>query len=369
MNVVIIETFYKNIAKKQITSSRHEDFDAGTVRNNFLADNLEAIGYTVRRVIGNVEPYLPTKLHSRGIRSLRKFEGYVAQEYAIFSRLPLLSSLLWRGTLGKFFSKMATQEQPDLVINTNLNLISSGSLRQIYPGSKIVGLIASPLPKKSLLGQYDHVFSSLVPISEEISSIEIPSSVLPSAFDAANYVDHCKPWKERDIDVVFVGSIGLHHLSTLVLLKKVKKLNPSLQIYSSAPKIFLKIAGLGPNHKGSAYGHEMLKILGRSKISINRHAWFARGYSNNKRLYESTGMGAALVTEKSKNIGDYFKEDEVFTYSNFSELAVKIRDLRQNDDLTREVAAKGRNKCLNDHSTRNRVVKMIDVISELNCQT
>ena len=40
----------------------------------------------------------------------------------------------------------------------------------------------------------------------------------------------------------------------------------------------------------------MYKILGRSKISFNRHINTAENNANNMRLYEATGMGSLLLT-------------------------------------------------------------------------
>ena len=69
----------------------------------------------------------------------------------------------------------------------------------------------------------------------------------------------------------------------------------------------------------------MYRVLSRSKIALNRHSDVAEDYANNMRLYESTGVGALLITDAKRNLTDLFEPDEeVVTYSSEDELVEKI---------------------------------------------
>ena len=69
----------------------------------------------------------------------------------------------------------------------------------------------------------------------------------------------------------------------------------------------------------------MYKILGRSRISFNRHINVSENYANNMRLYEATGMGSLLLTDKKDNLNKLFEIDrEIVTYSCKEEAAEKV---------------------------------------------
>ena len=44
-----------------------------------------------------------------------------------------------------------------------------------------------------------------------------------------------------------------------------------------------------------------------TRIVVNRHIDVAEGYANNMRLYEATGMGALLITDRGRNLGELFE--------------------------------------------------------------
>ena len=61
----------------------------------------------------------------------------------------------------------------------------------------------------------------------------------------------------------------------------------------------------------------MYDILRRSKITFNRHIDVAETNANNMRMFEATGMGSLLITDKKDNLNDLFCENkEVISYCN-----------------------------------------------------
>src|SRR6185369_9585100 len=79
---------------------------------------------------------------------------------------------------------------------------------------------------------------------------------------------------------------------------------------------------------GQAFGRSMYEILGRSKVTLNVHAAWAGPDANNLRLFEATGMGAALVTEEAQNLSDLFEPgSEVATYRTVDEAIDVVRHL------------------------------------------
>jgi spore maturation protein CgeB len=103
----------------------------------------------------------------------------------------------------------------------------------------------------------------------------------------------------------------------------------------------------------------MLRILSESKVVINRHGEVADGYSVNFRLFEGTGMGALVLTERSKNLSDLFApEAEVLQYSSPAEAARIAKEALENFDEYSRIAKAGQRKTLSEHTYANRAVDL-----------
>jgi spore maturation protein CgeB len=69
------------------------------------------------------------------------------------------------------------------------------------------------------------------------------------------------------------------------------------------------------------------------------------------RVIEATGAGAFLITNAHPDLVKFFEPGkELETFSNADELINKIRHYLAHDDARRAIAAKGRARCLKDHS-------------------
>lgn len=362
LRILFLETFYPESAAEQLGTRTRGNFRANDVRHNFFVEGLERLGHEVRRLVLNVEPRLSSKV----ISSRKEWPNkHVIRIRNLYSRIPLAGQKSHSSPEIRHLKKLSARESYDVVLNGNLNAISSQVLSTIFPMSKIVGLIASPLPKKSFLSKYDLVFSSLPPVVADLEKLGIQGKLLLGSFDPTNYGYAIRPWNERDIDICFVGSIGMHHLKTLRLLRAVAKCRAELQIYTSANPFLLSLFGLGKYHRGKAYGREMFEILGRTKICINRHAWFARGHSNNMRIFETIGMGSLLVTERSLNISEILNSSEVATYVGSKDIASVVDDLIANDERSQKIASAGRAAFLDRHSSTIRAKQMSDELKKL----
>lgn len=107
------------------------------------------------------------------------------------------------------------------------------------------------------------------------------------------------------------------------------------------------------------FGLELYRLLGKSRITFNRHTDVVAGDAGNIRLFEATGMGTCLVTERCKNIGDLFVDgSEIVTYTHAEEAVEKIRHLIDHPAESDRVARAGQARTLRDHSAlaRARVV-------------
>jgi spore maturation protein CgeB len=100
----------------------------------------------------------------------------------------------------------------------------------------------------------------------------------------------------------------------------------------------------------------MYRVLARSRIVVNRHIEAAQGFANNMRLYEATGMGAALLTEDAPNLGGLFEPgSEVVAYRGEDELLVSIEELSADDGRRGAIARSGHTRTLREHTYERRI--------------
>ena len=110
-------------------------------------------------------------------------------------------------------------------------------------------------------------------------------------------------------------------------------------------------------------GLDYYTVVGKSRISFNKHADRSLGNIGNLRLFEATGMGSCLLTDYGQNIHDLFEPDaEVVAYRSVGEAINKICFLLENESARQAVAIAGQKKTLRSHTIRNRCELINDEI-------
>ncbi len=106
------------------------------------------------------------------------------------------------------------------------------------------------------------------------------------------------------------------------------------------------------------FGLDMFKALKKASIGFNIHIDCAGDYAANMRLFETTGVGTCLVTDRKSNLSNLFEEDEeVVVYSNVDECVKKIKWLIAHPDYCQAIAKKGQQRTLSQHTFESRVDK------------
>lgn len=115
--------------------------------------------------------------------------------------------------------------------------------------------------------------------------------------------------------------------------------------------------------KPPVYGLEMYATLSGFKVCLNAHGPSA--YASNMRLFESTGVGTALLTDWKSNLAQLFEPDvEVATYTCAAEAVEKANYLLAHEDVRHAMAKAGQQRTLRDHTTAQRVEQLHDIITE-----
>jgi hypothetical protein len=248
--------------------------------------------------------------------------------------------------------------QPDVILNTSLAGVSGRFLRDARSNhALIVGQIASPLPADASLREYDLVVSSLPNFVEYFRRAGVPSELSRFAFEPS-ILSRLQP-STRTIDVSFVGSLSPAHPERLALLKELAERR---QIQMWGPLVEHLSGAIAARYRGPAWGLSMYQILADSRITLNCHIGIAGSYANNMRLFEATGAGTLLVTDWKKNLDEMFAPGvEVVTYRTADECAELVAHYLENEADRREIAKRGQERTLRDHTYHQRVEELVEI--------
>jgi spore maturation protein CgeB len=116
---------------------------------------------------------------------------------------------------------------------------------------------------------------------------------------------------------------------------------------------------------GQAWGLDMYRRMAQAAVVVNRHSDAAEGMANNMRLFEATGVGAAVLTEAAPNLHEMFQpEAEMATYSSGEELVAKVQRLVDDDAARVALAAAGQRRTLADHTYAERMRELAGMLEE-----
>ena len=133
-------------------------------------------------------------------------------------------------------------------------------------------------------------------------------------------------------------------------------------MYGTAKPDALEAAGLTKNYYGPVWGSEMFAVLGNSKIVVNRHGTVAGPYAVNMRMYETTGSGAALITESKSNLQELFNVgNEVMAYKDIEEAVDIAVNLLAAPNRLSSLALAGQERTLRDHTYDRRAESLIEI--------
>jgi spore maturation protein CgeB len=86
-------------------------------------------------------------------------------------------------------------------------------------------------------------------------------------------------------------------------------------------------------------------------------------FANNMRLYETTGVGTMLLTDRKTNLGELFKVGkEIEDYGSKEELVEKINYYLKYDKKRKDIATAGQKRTLRDHTYKKRMTELIRIL-------
>jgi len=365
MKFCIFDTYYsgflksfwrKNSRKGSFEKLRSNLLSSFFGTGDFFSYNLKKLGYEAQEFVMNDEITQEQWAKENNL----KIE--INPLLSRIKSLPLISRFLsgpdW---VQKTVLFQVKKEKPDIVYIQNLSVLSPNTLKEIKESCKLlVGQIASPLPPKNFLEEFDLIITSFPHYVDIFKRMGIKSEYQKLAFERRLLKRIGE--RERIYDVVFIGSFTPYHQKGTRILEEVAKHTP-IHVWGQGIEFLSPLSPIRENYHGEAWGLDMYKILAQSKIVLNRHIDVAGNYANNMRLYEATGMGAMLITDDKENLDSLFKVGkEVVAYRNGEDLIEKVNNYLKHDRERKKIAVEGQKRTLKEHTYLNRMKELEKII-------
>lgn len=368
MKFLIIDTYYSEFLKKIYKDNsilKNQSYqkqkklllDQCFGTSDFYSYNLQKMGYKSEDLIVNNEILQ---------RQWAKEHNIIVPSADIFSKVQMLPYIHRFIGRPKWVQDVALAQikviKPEVVYMQDLSILNSDTLQEIKKFCKLlVGQIACPLPAKENLKQFDLILTSFPHYVDRFRKIGINSEYFKIGFEP-RVLDKVGK-HDRIYDVGFIGSFSSHHNKGTKLLEKVAEKIP-IHIWGQGIQYLAPLSPLRKNYHGEAWGLQMYKILAETKIIINRHIDVAENYANNMRLYETTGMGSMLITDKKDNLNELFKVgQEVISYENALDLIKKIKYYLKHDKERQKIAENGQKRTLSEHTYKIRMKELVSIIN------
>jgi spore maturation protein CgeB len=370
MRIVIVDNYYRRFLAKHysdhpsLASASYEQqknslAEARFATSDFYSRHLKDLGCEAVDLIANCRPLQSAWSRENGA-------GFDPLTFAVphrFYRVPLLGSILAAlpGYLDVAMAQIRSIK-PDVLYCHDLTFFPPAALREIKQHVRlIVGQIASPLPPVRFLRGFDLILTSFPHFVPRLKALGIPSEYLRLGFEPS--VSDAFKGVARDIPVSFVGGMAPSHRQAIPLLEHLARHTP-IRFFGYGVDQLPATSPIRERFEGEVWGLGMYGIMARSRITVNRHIAVAENYANNMRLYESTGMGALLLTEKKDNLEDLFEPGrEVETYRDPDEAVEKINALLPDAGRLDSIAAAGTARTLRDHTFRLRMREVLDILN------
>lgn len=370
MKFLIIDTYYPNfltkvrkdnadLSKKSYSYQLNYLLKLCFGTSNFYSFNLKKMGHNAIDIIANDE-ILQRQWAKEN--SLNVSKGGLLSKIQL---LPFIHKLIGKP---KWVQEIALaqikKEKPDVLYMQDLSILNQQTLKLAKKYTKLlVGQIASPLPDYKNMQIFDLILTACPHFVQRFRDHGIKSEYFKIGFETRIFKMLGKLPKKYG--VVFVGGISPSHRKSIGILNYVAG-KVKLKIWGYGKELLLPTSKLYSIHTGKAvWGLDMYKLLAQSKIVINRHIDISENYASNMRMYEATGMGSFLLTDKKDNLNDLFVVGrEVVEYENKYDLVKKIRYYLSHNKEREKIARAGQKRTFKDHSYRTRMEELVKILGK-----
>lgn len=369
MKIAVIDTYYGAFLKAHYQrnqwavgspydAQRADLLDQCFGTSDFYSRHLNALGQSAQDLIVNCVPLQEAWAAERQF----SYSRLALRVPHRFFRLPLVGRRLAAlPGLVEIACAQIKEFAPDVLYCQDLSFFPPEVLRRVRASVKlVVGQIACPLPPDDFLRGYDLILTSFPHFVPRLRALGIHSEYFRIAFDPR--VLEKLGTVAKDVDVSFVGGISRHHGKAVPVLEELAAKTP-IQFFGYGAQSLDAGSPIRQRHRGEVWGLDMYRSLARSRITLNRHINVAENYANNMRLFEATGVGALLLTDRKDNLGELFEiGKEVVAYSSSEEAAELIRYYLDHPDEAQAIARAGQARTLQEHTYRHRMEELVPIL-------
>ena len=330
---------------------------------DFYSFNLAKIGVEAREIIANDETLQRLWARENGVALPMETEriGWTRRRHIV----PWPQRERSQNWVYAILDAQIEAYSPDVLYVQDIHFADHDWLTSLKArGILIAGQVASPLTARDY-GVYDVIFTSLPSFVPLLQSRGAKTRLFRIGFeprvlekmggDAPPYMEH---------SLGFGGGVSGQHSARTEFLEAIARRVP-LDVWGYGAETLASDSPLRARHHGPAWGLEMYRALRSCGIALNGHIDIAGDFANNMRLYEATGVGALLLTDAKRNLGELFEIGrEVVAYENVENCLEKIEFLMNHDDQRQEIARAGQARTLREHSYARRMEELAALLAQ-----
>jgi spore maturation protein CgeB len=369
MKILIVDTFYPAFLahiyahEEQLAAADYQTqlqtlLDACFGTSDFYSRHLNELGYEAQDLVVNC----PQLQHAWANENRVPVSTLALKVPGHMFRLPVLGKMLGRlpGLLDVAVAQIKSA-RPDVLYCQDLSFFPGQVVRELKQHVRlIVGQIASPLPPESFISGYDLILTSFPHFVDRLRRLGVKSEYFRIGFDER--VLNLLGDVEKDIGFSFVGGISSHHRGAISLLEYLSE-HTGMRVFGYGVQTLPGNSPIRRRHEGEVWGMSMYRTLARSKITLNRHIDVAENYANNMRLFEATGTGALLLTDRKENLSELFEiGKEVVSYSSKEEAVALVRHYLDHPEEAEQIARAGQARTLREHTYKQRMQELAPIL-------
>lgn len=371
MKILIVDTYYpafltrfyeqqRNLAAADYPTQLQALLNSCFGTSDFYSRHLNALGCDAQDLVVNC---VPLQRVWAQVNNVPLSQLALSVPHRLF-RIPLLGKLLsGLPNLRNVAIAQIKTTKPDVLYCHDLSFFSFETLREIKQHVRlIVGQIACPLPPEPFLKGYDLILTSFPHFVDRLRTLGVASEYFRIGFDE-RVLSLLGP-VDKDIDFSFIGGISQHHGEATPLLDYLTE-NTGMCVFGYGADSLPSSSPIRKCHGGEVWGMEMYRALARSRITLNRHINVAENNANNMRLYEATGMGAMLLTDRKDNLHKLFDIGrEIVTYSSKEEAAELVSYYLDHPEEMKQIAKAGQARTLREHTYEQRMQELLPILKQ-----
>lgn len=369
MKILIVDTYYaaflacfyarqEELANADYQTQLQALLDACFGTSDFYSRHLNALGCETQDLVVNCVPLQQAWAKANNVPL---YQLALKVPHRLF-RVPILGKFL-AGLPGLMDVAIAQIKatKPDVLYCQDLSFFPVEVLRELKQHVRlIVGQIACPLPPESFLKGYDLILTSFPHFVDRLRALGVKSEYFRIGCDER--VLSLLGDVNKDIGFSFVGGISRHHGGAIPLLEYLAE-QTDMRVFGYGVESLPPSSPIRQRHDGEVWGMDMYRALARSRITLNRHISVAENYANNMRLYEATGVGAMLLTDRKDNLHELFDIGrEVVAYSSKEEAAELVRHYLDYPEEAERIAKAGQARTLREHTYAQRMQELVPIL-------